>query len=466
MLSIPDAPDYKFKETFLMNEHNSDFREKKAALSERKLESQFNLLYTAGKGVLNGVFGKKMPPDLLLAEFFRNNRQCGSRDRALISSSIYALLRYWGFLRHMLPQEWRKSVEHGEVLFSKRELGLLFYIACYCDRPDAPELNSFSTLYQLPPLPRKGGDSPHTRAQKAADLLKMPCQITADQLLPEWIAERLPDPAGVAEALAKRPPLWIRIHKEQTLCLKEFEERSLRCELSDKLPGAAALYAPRLNLFSLESYTKGRFEVQDLASQCIGAVCNARSGERIFDACAGAGGKTLQLGAMMRNKGTIIAGDVRANKLEELRRRAVRAGLFNIRTRPHDGKLWRDFTLCDKVLLDVPCTGSGVWRRNPGMQWSFTLEKLNEHVKLQQEILENFCSAVKPGGTLIYSTCSLFPEENELQVKSFLERHEEFVLKEGRHPLTSVFTDGCYKFNAHEGDCDYMFAAVMEKSAR
>ena len=168
----------------------------------------------------------------------------------------------------------------------------------------------------------------------------------------------------------------------------------------------------------------------------------------------------------MKNKGTIIAGDIRANKLEELRRRASRAELFNIRTRPHEGKLWRDFAPCDRVLLDVPCTGSGVWRRNPGMQWSFTQEKLDSHIKVQQEILEHFCSAVKPGGFLIYSTCSLFEEENEMQINEFLERHEEFVLKECRHPLTGEFGSGCFRFNAADGNCDYMFAAIMEKSAR
>ena len=452
------------KEISYMDERKNNYS--KGALSERKMESQLNLLYTAGKGVLNGVFGKKMPPDLLLAEFFRSNRQCGSRDRALISGCIYSLLRCWGFLRHLLPLEWRKSVEHGEVLFSKRELGILFYIGCYSDRPDAPELHTFASVYNFPPLPRPAPKSPAARAQKAANALLIACNITQDMLLPEWLQERIPDAQAVSEMLSRRPPLWIRIHKEQELCLKEFQEKSLRCELSEKIPGAAALYAPRINLFSLESYSKGRFEVQDLASQAIGAVCAARPGERILDACAGAGGKTLQLGAMMKNKGTIIAGDVRANKLEELRRRAVRAGLFNIRTRPHEGKLWRDFVPCDRVLLDVPCTGSGVWRRNPGMQWSFTPEKLAEHVKLQKEILENFCTAVKPGGYLIYSTCSLFPEENELQIRDFLERHDEFVLKEGRHPLTGQFTDGCFRFNAADGDCDYMFACIMEKSAR
>ncbi|MBR7139406.1 MAG: RsmB/NOP family class I SAM-dependent RNA methyltransferase [Lentisphaeria bacterium] len=449
-----------------MNERDKRSNDNKGTLSERKMESQLNLLYTAGKAVLNGVFGKKMPPDLLLAEFFRNNRQCGSRDRALISGCVYALLRYWGYLRHLLPQEWRRSVEHGEVLFSKRELGVLFYAACYCEKPDSPELHTFAAVYNFPPLPRTAPKAPFMRAQKAADILKAECNITQISLLPEWLQERIPDPEATAGTLAKRPPLWIRIHREQELCLEEFKEKNLRCLLSDKLPGAAALYAPRINLFSLEGYAKGRFEVQDLASQAIGTVCGARPGERILDACAGAGGKTLQLGAMMKNKGTIIAGDIRANKLDELRRRAVRAGLFNIRTRPHEGKLWRDFTPCDRVLLDVPCTGSGVWRRNPGMQWSFTAEKLAEHVKLQKEILENFCTAVKPGGYLIYSTCSLFAEENEIQVKEFLERHEEFVLKEGPNPLTGKFSDGCYRFNAADGDCDYMFAAVMEKSAR
>ena len=436
------------------------------ALSERKMESQLNLLYTAGKSVLNGVFGRQMPPDLLLAEFFRNNRQCGSRDRALISSCIYALLRYWGYLRNMMPAEWRKSTEKGEVLFSKRELGVLFYTAFYCDNPAARELSHFASVYNFPALPKGAPKSAVARARAAAKALQIECTLNSAQLLPEWLQERIPNAGVVAESLAQRPPLWIRIHRETEKCLAEFKEKNLRCELSDKLPGAAALYAPRINLFSLESYSKGRFEVQDLASQAIGAVCGVKSGERILDACAGAGGKTLQLGALMNNKGTIIAGDIRANKLDELRRRAVRAGLFNIRTRAHEGKLWRDFTPCDRVLLDVPCTGSGVWRRNPGMQWSFTLEKLESHVKVQREILENFCTAVKPGGTLIYSTCSLFPEENELQIKDFLERHEEFTLKEGPHPLTGVFADGCYRFNAGDGNCDYMFAAVMEKSAR
>ena len=108
-----------------MSEHE---RSSKHALSERKMESQLNLLYTAGKSVLNGVFGRQMPPDLLLAEFFRNNPQCGSRDRALISGCIYALLRYWGYLRNMMPAEWRKSSEKGEVLFSKRELVLQLFL--------------------------------------------------------------------------------------------------------------------------------------------------------------------------------------------------------------------------------------------------------------------------------------------------------------------------------------------------
>ena len=449
-----------------MDEHTHDHSNGKTPLNARKMESQLNLLYTAGKSVLNGVFGRQMPPDLLLAEFFRNNRQCGSRDRALISGCVYALLRYWGYLRNMMPAEWRRSTEKGEVLFSKRELGVLFYTAFYCDNPYAPELQNFATVYNFPGLPKGAPKSPVARARAAAKALGIDCTLHSSQLIPEWLQERIPNAEVVAEAFAVRPPLWIRIHREMEECLAEFKEKSLRCEVSEKLPGAAALYAPRINLFSLESYSKGRFEVQDLASQAIGAVCGAKPGERILDACAGAGGKTLQLASMMNNKGSIIAGDIRANKLEELRRRAVRAGLFNIRTRAHEGKLWRDFTPCDRVLLDVPCTGSGVWRRNPGMQWSFTLEKLEAHTKVQREILENFCTAVKPGGTLIYSTCSLFPEENELQIRSFLERHEEFVLKEARHPLTGNFCDGCYRFNAGDGNCDYMFAAVMEKSAR
>jgi len=141
--------------------------------------------------------------------------------------------------------------------------------------------------------------------------------------------------------------------------------------------------------------------------------------------------------------------------------------LFNIHTRPHTGKLWRDFKPADRVLLDVPCSGSGVWRRNPGLQWCFTEETLQEHVALQQEILEHFADAVKPGGHLIYSTCSLFPEENELQIRSFLERHPEFTPAMQMHPLTRRTTEGIFRFApVDNADCDFMFAAVLEKSAR
>ena len=435
-------------------------------LSDRKLESQFNLLYTAGKTVLNGVFGRHLPPDLLLSEFFRNNRQCGSRDRAVISAGIYALLRFWGYLRHFMPREWRRNAEHGELPFSHRELGVLFYAAFYCDSPGAPEVRHLARLCGFPFLPLPAPGSAASRARAAAKALKIPCEIPACALLPEWLQERIPDAEHTAEALAKRPPMWIRIHRDEEKCLAEFKARELNFIPSDKIPGAYAFHAPKINLFSLESFVAGRFEVQDLASQAVGLVCGVRPGERILDACAGAGGKTLQLASLMKNRGTIIAGDVRGNKLEELRRRAARAGLSNIRTRVHDGRPWRNFSPCDRVLLDVPCTGSGVWRRNPGMQWSFTEKLLEDHVARQREILERFCAAVKPGGTLIYSTCSLFPEENELQVKAFLERREEFVLKEGRNPLTGVFCDGCYRFNASDGNCDFLFAAVMEKSAR
>ena len=435
-------------------------------LSDRKLESQFNLLYTAGKTVLNGVFGRHLPPDLLLAEFFRNNRQCGSRDRAVISTGVYALLRYWGYLRHFMPKEWRRSTEHGELPFSHRELGVLFYAGFYCDAPGAPEVRHLARLCGFPALVLPAPGSPAARAKLAAKALKIDCEIPTCALLPEWLQGRIPDAERTAGFLARRPPLWIRIHREEEKCLAEFKARELNAVPSEKIPGAFAFHAPKINLFSLESFVAGRFEVQDLASQAIGLVCGVRPGERVLDACAGAGGKTLQLASLMKDRGVLIAGDVRRNKLEELRRRAVRAGLSNIRTRLHDGRLWRDFSPCDRVLLDVPCTGSGVWRRNPGMQWSFTEKLLEDHCRRQEEILERFCTAVKPGGTLIYSTCSLFPEENELQVKAFLERHEEFVLKEGRNPLTGVFCDGCYRFDAADGNCDCMFAAVMEKSAR
>jgi 16S rRNA (cytosine967-C5)-methyltransferase len=174
----------------------------------------------------------------------------------------------------------------------------------------------------------------------------------------------------------------------------------------------------------LKSFHEGRFEVQDAASQMVAPFVDVAPGMRVIDACAGAGGKSLHLAALMNNKGRLIALDVAGWKLDELRRRARRAGVSNLETRLIDSPkvIKRLAESADRVLLDVPCSGLGVLKRNPDTKWKLTEKQLEEIGRQQEEILNAYCTMVRPGGDLIYATCSILPSENEKRISAFLER--------------------------------------------
>lgn len=219
----------------------------------------------------------------------------------------------------------------------------------------------------------------------------------------------------------------------------------------------------KVNMYSLESYRKGLFEIQDLASQCVGLVCAPRPGNRWLDACAGAGGKTLQLAQLMKRKGNVTASDLRSYKLEDLRRRARRAGFPNITAKENiaaSGKVKHPF---DGVLVDAPCSCSGVWRRNPGAQWILTAEEVEELAIQQLEILETYSAAVRTGGVLVYATCSVFDEENSGVVRKFLDKHPEFKLDPFADPMTGNIAPGMLRIDGGLYNCDTLFAARMRK---
>ncbi len=194
----------------------------------------------------------------------------------------------------------------------------------------------------------------------------------------------------------------------------------------------ALVLEERKNIFTLDEFKKGYFEVQDATSQKIAYFSKVRPGMRVIDACAGAGGKSLHLASVMQNKGKILALDVEQDKLDELKRRARRNGVSIIETRLIDGRkvIKRLEGSADLVLLDVPCSGLGVIRRNPDAKWKLKKERIEELVKIQAEILSVYSIMVKPGGTLVYATCSILPSENGDQVAKFLKDHPGFVLEE------------------------------------
>ena len=184
----------------------------------------------------------------------------------------------------------------------------------------------------------------------------------------------------------------------------------------------------RSNLNQHSMYRRGMFEFQDESSQLVAFVCNPKKDDVVIDLCAGAGGKTLHLASLRSDSGTLVATDRYPKRLKELARRAKRAGLQHISLMSFDEMLPRFVEKADILLIDVPCSGSGVYGRHPDKKWELSKEKLQNYLRIQHDILNDYAKLVKPGGFLVYATCSIIPDENEKQVETFLSQHPEFAL--------------------------------------
>ncbi|HZI24776.1 MAG TPA: RsmB/NOP family class I SAM-dependent RNA methyltransferase, partial [Chryseolinea sp.] len=209
----------------------------------------------------------------------------------------------------------------------------------------------------------------------------------------------------------------------------------------------ALVLSERQNIFRHPAFKDGLFEVQDAASQLIAPFLRVNPGMRVIDACAGAGGKTLHLAAIMKNKGRIIAMDVEAFKLEELQKRAKRAGVSNLEIKHIESSktIKRLENSADRLLLDVPCSGLGVLKRNPDAKWKLSLAFIENVKELQQHILRDYCNMLKKDGLMVYSTCSVLPSENERQVEKFLEGNgDRFELVDQKHSWPTEGFDGFY----------------------
>jgi 16S rRNA (cytosine967-C5)-methyltransferase len=200
-------------------------------------------------------------------------------------------------------------------------------------------------------------------------------------------------------------------------------------------------------MFRVPQFKEGFFEIQDSSSQMVGEFLQVKPGMRVIDACAGAGGKSLHLAALMENKGKIVSLDIAQWKLDEMMKRARRAGAFNIEPRIVESvkAIKRLDASADRLLLDVPCSGLGVLRRNPDAKWKLSLERIDEVKHLQSEILRNYAPMLKADGMMVYSTCSILPSENSDQVKAFIEESAGiYELIAEKSILPSTGSDGFY----------------------
>ena len=403
---------------------------------------------------VHAVFSEHLPADRFLRRIFRRDRRIGGRDRRLYSDLLFAVFRWYGPL-------------------AKYSSGPAFLLAgaAAAEKIDDPAVAVFLKNAGLDPSRRDALFEAETAPERLNVFLRlagMSGNVREADCIPEWILPHLdftPD-AEFFHSQQTRPPLWLRIQNQTP----EDVIASLRANGLDPVPHprlkqALALPEVKVNLPSLEAYKRGWIEVQDLSSQCIGIACAPEPGQRWWDACAGGGGKSLLLASLMLGKGSITASDVRENKFEEIRQRAKRAGFSNIRTRLWNGgpELPVPENSCGGVLVDAPCSSSGRWRRNPESRWTLTGERVDELAALQRRILDSAANAVKPGGVLVYATCSLFREENRLNAELFLAAHPEFKPEEFPHPLTGEPVSGLLQILPQDGDCDASFIARFRK---
>lgn len=253
----------------------------------------------------------------------------------------------------------------------------------------------------------------------------------------------------LAVALNQKPAAILRVNNLKTT-LRELESRLTK---DGKLVTSIENYPDALrvqkyfDIFRTEEFQQGHFEMQDAGSQLIAPFLEAEAGMRVIDACAGNGGKTLHLASIMNNKGKIIALDIASHKLEVLKKRMKRAGVFNIETRPIDSSkvIKRLYNTADRLLLDVPCSGTGVLKRNPDIKYHLSEERIANIIRTQEEILFKYSPMLKVGGEMVYATCSILPSENHNQVMKFLEtegRDYEFLEEKSQSPLEGY--DGFY----------------------
>ncbi len=450
-----------------MNKKNPKFIDKSSKLPDNKLKNQCMATQAALKNTLIEVFFNHRPLDRVISAYFRANRQLGSRDRQFINESIFSFFRYFLVTKKLISEETWQKIQNGDDSFFSSDLEKSIYSGLLLAGLNFEAMRFFSQKFGKINLNQSDF---FTQANELLAFFEEKNQLTLDELYPENLINLATDNINIKtylDNLTERPPMWIRHQKnELKTLLDEFNSNAFIYEFHPKMANAIALYSPKVNIYTLESFKKGSFEVQDLASQVIGLVVNPQSGERCLDICAGAGGKSLQLASLMNNKGTVVACDIRSYKLQDLKLRARRAAFPNIMIKEYDGNALKGKQIqnYDHVLVDAPCSCSGVWRRNVDGRWIFNSNSLEDVSQIQLDILEKASRGVKINGHLTYATCSIFKQENEDVINKFLEKHEEFKLVEFKNPLDdTICSTGMLQVDASIHNCDSMFVAKMKR---
>ncbi|WP_347174388.1 RsmB/NOP family class I SAM-dependent RNA methyltransferase [Polaribacter uvawellassae] len=389
---------------------------------------------------LRDVFNEGEYAGKAVEKALKRDKRWGSRDRKFVAETIYEIVRWK-----------RLYAEIAEVKqpFDRPNLWRLFTVWCVLKGIPLPDWNQ---IEETPTRRIKGRFDELSKIRKYRESI------------PDWMDELCVKELGEKlwtkemAALNKQADVVLRVNtlnitKEKLQ--KELEQESIFTETLPNHPDALKL-VERANVFKTDAFKKGYFEVQDASSQLVAAYLDVQPGMKVIDTCAGAGGKTLHLSALMQNKGQIVAMDIYESKLRKLKVRAKRNKAHNIDLKEINSTkvIKKLHNKADRVLIDAPCSGLGVLRRNPDSKWKLQPEFIDNIKAIQQDILQSYSKMVKPGGKLVYATCSVLPSENQEQVKKFLksEAGKEFVFVSDKKILAS------------ESGYDGFYMALLEKN--
>ena len=397
-----------------------------------------NLCYAVIDG-LNNIFNQDHYADKEVQQLLKRDKRWGSRDRGFIAETVYEMVRY---------KRLYAEIADVKAPFDRDNLWRMFAVWAVLKGIKLPDWKYFV-------------NTPSRKIKGRFDELSK--QRVYKESIPDWM-----DHLGVSELgesiwskemtmQNKQADVILRVNTLKTN-KKELQatlqSENIDTEFLSEHPYALRL-VERANVFKTEAFKKGYFEVQDASSQLVADYLDVKPGMKVVDACAGAGGKTLHLASLMQNKGQLIAMDIYESKLKKLKLRARRNGVHNVElkvigsTKP----IKKLHEKADRLLIDAPCSGLGVMRRNPDSKWKLQPEFVDNIKKTQEQILKDYSKMVKPGGKMVYATCSILPSENKEQV-------DKFLTSEAGKPFIFVKDKSIF---AHESGFDGFYMALLEK---
>jgi 16S rRNA (cytosine967-C5)-methyltransferase len=383
---------------------------------------------------LEEIFTNGTYADITVEQTLKKDARWGARDRKFIAGNIYDIVRWYRLYQSCLSDK-QQSLH---LYYS------IFAVAHIIKGFELPPWEEFASI---------DASAIKEAYQKSIKIRKLKASI------PDWLDDMGFEQFGEKEwekeidALNQEAEVYIRVNslktttnKLQTDLTKENVETEIVQDVLFQHQEKPIKITKRQRLQQLESYKNGLFEIQDAASQLVAPFLQLKPGMKVIDACAGAGGKSLHIASLMQNKGSILAMDLEGKKLEELERRAHRAGVRIINTSIATKEIiLKNKESADRLLLDVPCSGLGVLKRNPDAKWKLTPTFMDEIQKTQASILDDYSIMLKPGGLMVYATCSILPVENQLQVQHFLEKNPaKYELLNEQRIMPSQGYDGFY----------------------